>query len=247
MYFFSMRTLVPKTIFPFLVLLFSALTAIAQPDRGVYLAKEIRDSGIRHHLLKISSDYLIHSIYDADPAHFIRTRGGYFRMDEDDIKITLEFDSEKTTEAERELTWNYGFSDGYLILNGNTALPYTQEPEFEQPIDGQWLFATRGPDTGQERRGDENPRKTLKFLMDGYFQWIAYNTETFEFFGSGGGRYAAENGNYTEVIEFFSRDNTRVGAELGFEFERKGNDWHHSGLNSKGEPLYEIWTLRNPE
>jgi hypothetical protein len=106
------------------------------------------------------------------------------------------------------------------------------------------MFATRGPDTGQERRGDSQPRKTLKFLSEGYFQWIAYNVETMSFSGTGGGRYAADQGVYTEVIEFFSRDDSRVGAELSFEFERKGADWHHKGNNSKGEPMYEIWSVR---
>ncbi len=114
----------------------------------------------------------------------------------------------------------------------------------EQPLDGQWLFATRGPDTGQERRGDDQPRKTLKFLKDGYFQWIAYNTETMDFRGTGGGRYAAIQGTYTEVIQFFSRDDSRVGAELAFQFERKGDEWHHTGNNSRGEPMYEIWAIR---
>ena len=49
---------------------------------------------------------------------------------------------------------------------------------------------------------------------------------------------------YTEVIQFFSRDDSRVGAELDFQYERQGNDWHHQGKNSRGEPMYEIWALR---
>jgi hypothetical protein len=49
---------------------------------------------------------------------------------------------------------------------------------------------------------------------------------------------------YTETIEYFSRDNSRVGAHLEFQYEVKGTDWHHTGLNSKGEPLYEIWARR---
>ena len=46
-----------------------------------------------------------------------------------------------------------------------------------------------------ERRRDTNqPRKTMKILVDGYFQWIAFNTNTFSFMGTGGGRYTAEDG-----------------------------------------------------
>ncbi len=113
-----------------------------------------------------------------------------------------------------------------------------------QDLDGQWLFATRGPDEGQERRGEANSRKTLKYLQDGRFQWIAYDTNGMQFKGTGGGNYTSVNGVYTENIEYFSRDNARVGASLEFNYEVKGADWHHTGKNSKGEPMYEIWSRR---
>ena len=85
----------------------------------------------------------------------------------------------------------------------------------------------------------------MKILSGTRFQWIAYNIETKEFKGTGGGRYTTENGRYTEQIEFFSKDDARVGAELGFDYELKEGEWHHSGLNSKGKPMYEIWSKRN--
>ena len=43
----------------------------------------------------------------------------------------------------------------------------------------------------------------MKILTGSRFQWIAYNTETKQFFGTGGGSYTAKNGVYTENIEFF--------------------------------------------
>ena len=80
--------------------------------------------------------------------------------------------------------------------------------------------------------------------MDGIFQWIPYHTATFDFSGTGGGSYSSNDGIYTENIEYFSRDNNRVGASLNFDYQIKENDWHHTGKNSKGEPLYEIWAKR---
>ena len=71
---------------------------------------------------------------------------------------------------------------------------------------------------------------------------VAFNSKTKEFYGTGGGEYSAENGKYTENIQFFSRDNSRVGASLGFDFELKDGEWHHSGKSSKGDPIYEIWS-----
>jgi hypothetical protein len=97
---------------------------------------------------------------------------------------------------------------------------------------------------GERRRDTSGPRKTMKFLLDGFFQWIAYNTETFHFFGSGGGYYTNQGGKYIEYIEYFSRDSSRVGAVLPFNYELKGADWHHQGFSSKGDPVHEIWNKR---
>ena len=82
----------------------------------------------------------------------------------------------------------------------------------------------------------------MKILSGTRFQWIAYNTETKEFLGTGGGTYTTDNGKYTENIEFFSRDDSRVGASLEFDYEVKDGKWHHKGESSKGDPIYEIWS-----
>ena len=62
--------------------------------------------------------------------------------------------------------------------------------------------------------------------------------------GTGGGTYTTDEGKYIENIEFFSRDQTRVGAALSFDFELKEGKWHHSGKSSKGKDIYEVWGLR---
>ncbi|ADR22727.1 hypothetical protein MATR_34270 [Marivirga tractuosa] len=108
---------------------------------------------------------------------------------------------------------------------------------------GAWVI------TGRERNGEMNTmtpgaRKTMKILSGTYFQWIAYNSETGDFMGTGGGDYTTKNGKYTEIIKFFSRDRSRVGAELTFDYELKDGKWHHSGKSSKGDPIYEIWSDR---
>jgi len=47
-------------------------------------------------------------------------------------------------------------------------------------------------------------------LIDGFFQWIAFNTETFKFSGSGGGEYKTLDGKYIEIIQYLSRDDSWV-------------------------------------
>lgn len=111
-------------------------------------------------------------------------------------------------------------------------------------LQGAWLI------TGRKRDGEivtrtPGARKTMKILSGTRFQWIAYNSETMEFRGTGGGTYTTVEGKYTENIEFFSRDNSRVGASLEFNYELKDKAWYHSGKSSKGQPIYEIWSLRS--
>ncbi|WP_040415600.1 hypothetical protein [Cyclobacterium qasimii] len=98
------------------------------------------------------------------------------------------------------------------------------------------------------KRGDNmsemtpGARRTVKILSGGRFQWIAFNSETKEFGGTGGGEYEAKDGKYTEKITFFSKDDSRVGANLEFDYEVVDGKWHHTGLSSKGDPIYEIWS-----
>jgi hypothetical protein len=113
-----------------------------------------------------------------------------------------------------------------------------------QPLDGLWLMGGRMRNDLMTNRDTSGPRKTLKVLYNGRFQWIAFHTETFAFMGTGGGSYSAENGVYKESIEFFSRDNSRVGVVLPFEYELINGAWHHKGKSSKGDPIHEIWVQR---
>lgn len=217
--------------------------ALAQPGPGVYMATE--DSGERtwQHKIVLSDQYITHTVYSAEPAEFVYTRGGFFTSNDEAILIKLEFNSNFEEDGLKELSLPYR-AEGDRWVIGEKDLKFTRSVPQNQELDGHWLFATRGPDTGQERRDDSNPRKTLKVLADGSFQWIAYHVGDFRFMGSGGGSFSSENGVYTENIEFFSRDNARVGARLDFNYEIEGDDWHHSGKNSRGEPLYEIWSRR---
>ena len=184
------------------------------------------------HKIMLDENYFVETQYLTKTAEFILTRGGYYNKTKSNIiKVNLEFnsnflkDSLKLFQIEKKDSWIKSFG---------------------KPIDlnGKWLMAGRITNEGEKRRDISKPRKTMKFLKNGNFQWIAFNTETFQFFGSGGGTYSAKNGIYTENIQFFSRNNNSVGKILPFNYSLKGVDWHHSGKSSKGDPIYEIWTKR---
>ncbi len=231
----------PYKIVVFTVILLTGILLKAQLTPGIYKAIASDGSQLTIHSLTVSADYMVHNTYRDNPPEFVSTWGGFYTIEDANVSVELEFNSSFESDQLKQREFIYREEEGQLVIDD---LKYIKSASSEQALDGYWLFATRGPDTGQERRGDDQPRKTLKVLMDGSFQWIAYHTESFNFMGTGGGSYTAENGTYTEHIEFFSRDNSRVGAELQFQYRLDGNDWHHTGKNSRGEPMYEIWSKR---
>ena len=96
-------------------------------------------------------------------------------------------------------------------------------------------------DAGVMNEIKPSSRKTIKILSGTRFQWAAMNTETKQFSGTGGGTYTFENGVYTEKIEFFSRDSSRVGLSLSFQGAVEGDDWTHKGKSSRGQEIHEVW------
>ncbi|MFS4418492.1 hypothetical protein [Maribacter sp. 2307ULW6-5] len=236
-----------KTFFPWLsacALLLGLVPLSGQMAPGVYMAET---GGIQHEI-KTNGDYFIYSAYKTETPEFLRTLGGFSKVEDTfggpKLIVLLEFNSDYEKDALRQLSIPISVNGDMLELDWFEKLRFTKQEENTQDLDGAWLFATRGPDEGQDRRGDANTRKTLKYLQDGRFQWVAYDTEGFKFMGTGGGAYGAQDGTYTEHIGYFSRDNSRVGASLSFDYEVKGADWHHKGNNSRGEPMYEIWSKR---
>ena len=95
-----------------------------------------------------------------------------------------------------------------------------------------------------QERDINRPRKTMKILSGTKFQWIAYDTSSKKFIATGGGSYTTVNGKYSENIEFFSRDSTRIGMKLEFEYSLENGNWNHKGFSSKGNPINEIWSKR---
>lgn len=84
----------------------------------------------------------------------------------------------------------------------------------------------------------------MKILAGTRFRWIARDVDTRESAGTGGGTYTTDDGAYVEAIEFFPRDDSRVGRELEFDYELNDGAWRHPGLSSTGDPIHEIWSRR---
>tara|TARA_B100001093_G_scaffold370588_1_gene355544 strand:- start:408 stop:1064 length:657 start_codon:yes stop_codon:yes gene_type:complete len=197
----------------------------------VYTFQSKENVKIVTHRILIDNSYLVETQFLSNPAEFILTRGGFYSKEGKEISVNFEFNSNFEKDSLKKLKINW-------------SKDWEKVSKKPKDLNGKWLMAGRVTDQGERRRDTSRPRKTMKFLLNGYFQWTAFNSETFQFFGSGGGFYTTENGKYTEHIQYFSRDNSRVGAVLPFNYSLKGSDWHHQGYSSKGDPMHEIWSIR---
>jgi hypothetical protein len=200
-----------------------------------------------HEVLLVTDHFFSWTSYYQEDSEFIMTLGGSWEEEGEEIIVTYEFhtaDPSMVGQTER-VSFRFSSDGEDFYVPADITVPWTEHQTSSYDLQGAWLFSGRKQDGEISRRSTDQPRKTMKLLTGGWFQWIAYNTETGEFSGTGGGEYTAENGKYIEKIKFFSRDKTRVGAELSFDFDLQEGEWHHSGLNSRGEPMYEIWAPRD--
>ncbi|MGH9457613.1 MAG: membrane or secreted protein [Thermoanaerobaculia bacterium] len=182
--------------------------------------------------------------YRTDPAKFLSTGGGTWTGEpagDGEVRFTYEFDTATPERVGTTLNAPLHLEDGQMTIDGVT---WTRLDDGSPgALQGAWLI-TGGKRDGEIRTRRPGARRTMKILSGTRFQWIAYNVDTKEFFGTGGGTYTTEGGQYTENIEFFSRDDARAGLSLPFRYELVDGVWHHEGKSTSGNPMYELWTRR---
>lgn len=234
-----------KTYLSIASVLLSSLSLFSQSLNGAWEMISEDPSGKSVRMVAIFTDgFQCATWYDVETGAFLGTNGGGWSLEDNLLTETVEFDSTQPERAGSSVTFEIKVTDSALEIPGRPNRLTRIDTGESSPLSGSWLFLGRKEGDNMRTRDTDQPRKTMKILSDTRFQWIAYDTSNGMFYGSGGGTYSAENGVYTEQIEFFSRDNSRVGSVLPFKYRREGDIWHHSGNNSKGEPLYELWTIR---
>ncbi len=194
--------------------------------------------------LTVVDNYFAVATFNLEVKKFISTRGGTAMVEKGKMSGVIEFNTVDRTEVKSGYSYDIKLKGNTMMLplEGN-AKKWQKVDEATESLAGNWRI------TGREQSGTMTPikpaaRKTIKILSGTRFQWAAINMETGEFFGTGGGHYSLKDGTYTEHIEFFSRDATRVGASLSFKAKINNGEWHHSGLSSKGEKIHEVWSRK---
>lgn len=200
-------------------------------------------AGNEQQVLLFQDGYFTHTSFDKEGRRFLRTRGGTYAVNPGKLELRIEFDTKDKEKVGVAETYVYSLKGGQLstTVSGKEAA-WQRIDEGKEGLSGLWEITARKGENGLTPIHRTGTRKTVKILSGTRFQWAAIDPGTKQFMGTGGGTYSFKDGKYTENIEFFSRDSSRVGSSLSFDGKLEAGDWHHSGLSSRGEPIYEVWS-----
>jgi hypothetical protein len=188
-------------------------------------------------------DYFAFGAKETKSNNFLYAAGGIYKLEGNTYSETRDFD----TQTPEKIGENFSFSaelfdDNLTLTDSVSSTTWKRISSHRDSLTHNWVITGR-MQKEEISRNTPGDRRTIKILSGGRFQWVAFNSATKTFNGTGGGTYTANDGIYTENISFFSRDVNRVGAILKFEFEIKGGEWHLKGKSSKGDSIYEIWSV----
>ncbi len=217
----------------------------AQSMIGAWERYHMAETGAQLRSVVIFAEgYQVIRTFDAKSGKFISTNGGTWKIKGDTMTEEIEFDTREPERVGTTTSFQISISDSVLSTLGRDMEFKRIDSGVPGLLQGAWLMSGRVRNGELQQRDVNRPRKTMKILSGTRFQWIAYNTETKQFMGTGGGTYTTKDGKYTENIEFFSRDDSKVGMSLKFDYSLEDDKWHHKGLSSKGDPIHEIWSIR---
>jgi hypothetical protein len=201
---------------------------------GAWMMKEATIT----YTLVIADDYFSITAFDLSGKKFLYTYGGTAKPTGRNMEGNIEYHSADKSMVGKKYNYPVEINTGSLtVTRDNKVEKWQQTDDGKSALTGYWRIIRR-----DDNAMNPGARKTIKLLSGKRFQWAAINTQTGDFFGTGGGNYTFENGKYTEHIEFFSRDSSRVGMSLSFDGKVEGKQWFHSGLSSKGDKINEVWT-----
>lgn len=193
--------------------------------------------------LIVADGYFAIAWYQKDPAKFVATEGGTIERTPDGVKATYEFHTAQPDLVGQGHVVHLSVAGDQMKVGESFSWKRVDDGT-PGALEGAWLITGRKNDKGEITKRKPGVRRTMKILSGTRFQWIAYNVETKEFFGTGGGTYTTKEGAYTESIEFFSRDDKKAGMSLPFTYAIADGDWHHEGKSTAGAPMFEVWEKR---
>jgi hypothetical protein len=225
----------------FLLVLTTITFNVLGQNATVNGAWELRN-GDEQHQLFFQDGFYLHTVHNGN--QFISSQGGSYEAKDNTLKGKLLFNTADSTSVGTGMDVPFSVSGSQLSLDlPDGRINFDRVDDGKAPLAGVWRITGRmGEDGKVAAIHQTGTRQTYKMLTGTKFQWVAIDPGKKQFSGTGGGSYTFKDGKYTENIEFFSRDNTRVGASLSFDGKLEDGNWHHSGLSSKGAKIYEVWS-----
>lgn len=224
-----------------LLIALSLITGATFAQTSLTGAWKMNEDSASHHLF-FQDGFYFHTVHEGN--QFVSSQGGKYTADPQSIRAENLYNSADSGQVGRSMTVPFKLSGDQLSLHiDQTEIQFQRVDNSQAPLAGVWRITGRmGADGKVAGIHQTGTRQTYKILTGTKFQWVAIDPEKKQFSGTGGGSYTFKDGKYTENIEFFSRDNSRVGASLIFDGKLENGDWHHSGLSSKGDKIYEVWS-----
>ncbi|WP_127844162.1 hypothetical protein [Psychroflexus aestuariivivens] len=228
-----------KTTFLLLTLLVYSLT-FSQNLTGAW--QKVDNSKFK--TIKLySNHYFTSATYDESDGEFIEASAGTFTKNDFDYIENIETHSESTSLAGTYINFNYEIKNDTLKIkdkNSRHEETWVKIDEAKKEHVTCYRIHEVFRDSKWQTIGYK-PRKTIKMLSDNYYQVIAINSQTGEFFGSSGGKWTSLDDKHQEHIKFFSKNQSMTGVTLEFRKNIEGDIWHHDGKSSKGEYIQERW------
>jgi|GEM_PF-927745 len=253
-----------KIVFVLSILLFYSYS-YGNNLNGAWKLEEVNGEKVEEHVIQLFSDqFYTFSEYDQDTGDFIRAGGGTYLIENFRIQMFIEIDSEDPSLSNTSRVFRFLHLEEDKIKL--TSMKDSSKFEIWKRIDTAnhkemakcWRIHKKQDEGDEDWRVIEYaPRKTIKMLTDKYYQVLAFNKQTGEFVGSSGGTwtkteskyFVGSNGGsntkdtakYMENIEFFSKNPNNVGRTLKFDLKISDGLWNHTGRQTDGKALLEIW------
>lgn len=160
------------------------------------------------------------------------------------VDLEVEYDSDFPEDPGYKTQIELEFWADRLTFKGSSTMIWTRIDEgASEELAGTWRLKGRVKDGMTESIDTGDARKTLKMLSGTRFQSIEYNSQSGELYGTTAGTYTAISAKYIENIEVYSRDISKVGVSLGFDYQIASGDWTYSGQSMEGELINEMWAV----
>lgn len=214
---------------------------------GAWELVSLNGQEIEHRaVLLLEEPYAFYTEFNVETKEFVGSQGGTIEIMANKVFYTTEFNTWSDEQIGKQIQMTADLKANkvtfsYTMGETSNVMVFNRIDDGNSDLAGAWRITDRMRE-GEMQKMMLGPRKTIKMITGSRFQWVAFNPDTKQFSGTGGGKVSLNGGEYSEHIEFFSRNPDRVGAELTFNYEVDGDRWIHSGLSSSGDPIKEIWT-----